>query len=123
MSRANQQGTDVLYYGYVNEQSSYIFYVPDETDNDYWKPASGWYNRLPLPWYTELADANVDSTMQNETLQNRKPPVVISRTEKRPDLDQHLRGYVAYDHELTLYGSETTVYIKKSALRNANLSA
>ncbi|WP_435152875.1 flippase activity-associated protein Agl23 [Haladaptatus sp. DFWS20] len=123
VSKANQQGTDVLYYGYVNEQSSYIFYVPDESDNDYWKPANGWYNRLPLPWYTELADANVDSTMQNETLENRKPPVVISRTEKQPDLDKHLPGYVAYDHELTLYGSETTVYIKKSALRNADMSA
>ncbi|WP_049971163.1 flippase activity-associated protein Agl23 [Haladaptatus cibarius] len=123
VSKANQQGTDVLYYGYVDDQSQYIFYVPDETDNDYQRPANSWYNRLPLPWYTEMADATVDSTLKNETLESQQPPVVITRTVKVPDVEPHLSGYVAYDHELTLYGSETTIYIKESALREANRKA
>ncbi|WP_227376050.1 flippase activity-associated protein Agl23 [Haladaptatus halobius] len=123
VSRANENGTDVLYYGYINEQSDYIFYVPDESDNDRWPAANSWYNRLPLPWYTELSNASVDSTMKNEILRNRRPPVVITRTEKKPDIDQYLNGYVAYDHELTLHGSETTIYVKQSALREANSTA
>ncbi|WP_266076128.1 flippase activity-associated protein Agl23 [Haladaptatus caseinilyticus] len=123
VSKANRDGTDVLYYGYLDDQGQYIFYVPDEGDNEYWPPASSWYNRLPLPWYTELADAKVDSTLKNDTFDSRKPPVVITRTEKRPDLDGYLTGYVAYDHELTLFGSETTIYIKRSALREANVHA
>ncbi|GAA0243693.1 flippase activity-associated protein Agl23 [Haladaptatus pallidirubidus] len=120
VSKANQQGTDVLYYGHVDAQSQYIFYVPDESDNDYLRPASSWYNRLPLPWYTEMADATVDSTLKNESLENGNPPVVIARTEKKSDVEPHLSGYIAYDHELTLYGSETTIYIERSALRQAN---
>ncbi|WP_458185462.1 flippase activity-associated protein Agl23 [Haladaptatus sp. NG-WS-4] len=123
VSRANDEGTDVLYYGYVNENSDYIFYVPNESDNDYWPPANSWYNRLPLPWYTEMANASVDSTLNNESLGQRRPPVVITRTEKKPDVERYLGEYVVYDHELTLYGSETTVYINKSALQRANATA
>ncbi len=123
VSKANENGTDVLYYGFLNENSDYIFYVPDESDNEYWPPANSWYNRLPLPWYTESSNASVDSTLQNETLENQKPPVVITRSTKKSDVERYLDGYVIYDHELTLYGSETTIYIKRSALERANETA
>ncbi|WP_458206204.1 flippase activity-associated protein Agl23 [Haladaptatus sp. NG-SE-30] len=123
VSRANEDGTDVLYYGFINEQSDYIFFVPNEGDNDRWPAASGWYNRLPLPWYTEMADANVDSTLKSETVGERQPPVVITRTKKKSEVEPHLDEYVVYDHELTLWGSETTIYIKKSALQKADSAA
>ncbi|MGA9400770.1 flippase activity-associated protein Agl23 [Haladaptatus sp.] len=121
VSNANEGGTDVLYYGYVDDQSNYVFYVPDESSNDGPPPAaSGWYNRLPLPWYTEMANASVDSTLDNESLKTRQPPVVITRTSREGDVAKYLDGYRAYRHDLTLWGAPTTIYIKKSALRKAN---
>ncbi len=118
VARTNE-GTDVLYYGHVNENGDYIFYVRDEGDNDRIPAASGWYNRLPLPWYTELADAEVESTMDQQDLEGDLPPVVITRSSKRDLVSARLEGYRAYDEELTLWGSETTVFIEKRALREA----
>jgi uncharacterized protein (TIGR03663 family) len=123
VSQANDEGTDVLYYGFLNEDSSYVFYVPNEENNDRRPPSNSWYNRLPLPWYTEMVDANVDSTLKNETLQSRRPPVVITRTSHKEDVEMYLDGYRVYDHHLTLWGAPTTIYIKDSALRKANRAA
>ncbi|EFW92564.1 dolichyl-phosphate-mannose-proteinmannosyltransfe rase [Haladaptatus paucihalophilus DX253] len=123
VSQANREGTDVLYYGYLNEDSSYVFYVPNEDGNTDYRNNGGWYNRLPLPWYTEMVDANVDSTLDNESLQTRQPPVVITRASRKEDVEKYLDGYRVYDHELTLWGAPTTIYIKESALREANRAA
>ena len=118
VARANE-GTDVLYYGFINDQSKYVFYVPDEGDNEQIPAGSGWYNRLPLPWYTELADANVQSTKDVADLEGDTPPVVITRTKKAENVSVYLDGYARYDHELTVVGSETTVFIDRDAVRSA----
>ncbi len=123
VSRANKQGTDVLYYGYLNDQSKYVFFVPNETQNDQIPAAQGWYNRLPIPWYTEMANANIDSTLKNESLKTRQPPVVITRTSHEEDVEKYLDGYLVYRHDLTLWGAPTTIYIKKSALQKTNRTA
>ena len=118
VARANE-GVDVLYYGFINDQSKYVFYVPDEGDNEQIPAGSGWYNRLPLPWYTELADANVQSTKDVADLEGDTPPVVITRTKKADNVSIYLDRYARSDHELTVVGSETTVFIDQDALQSA----
>jgi uncharacterized protein (TIGR03663 family) len=103
-------GVDVLYYGSD-------FNLANEAQKDDWGIAGGWYNRLPLPWYTELADARVDSTMELGVVESSPPPVVIARAEHRDAVAQRLDGYRAFEHELTIYGSETVFFIDEEYVR------
>ncbi|WP_158057419.1 flippase activity-associated protein Agl23 [Halorussus halophilus] len=102
-------GTDVLYYGSD-------FYVADESDNDRWAAGGGWYNRLPIPWYTEHADAVVESAADPSQLSGDVPPVVIARASDSHVLDRRLSNYRAYEHELTIHGSRTVFYVHEDAL-------
>ena len=106
----HNDGVDVLYYGSD-------FYVQDESENDDWAAGGGWYKRLPIPWYTEKAGARVDSTEDISRLDGGDvPPVVVARASDSHLVEQRLSGYVAYEHELTLWGSETVFYVREDAL-------
>ncbi|PSP55164.1 TIGR03663 family protein [Halobacteriales archaeon QS_1_67_19] len=101
---AQNDGIDVLYYGSD-------FYVADESRNDRWDAGGGWYDRLPLPWYTEKAGAEVASTTDLGAVESDPPPVVIARAEDSDAVSERLDGYRAYEEELTLWGSETVFFI------------
>ncbi|WP_276300745.1 flippase activity-associated protein Agl23 [Halorussus lipolyticus] len=104
------EGTDVLYYGTD-------FYVEDETENDRWSAGGGWYDRLPLPWYTEKYGAEVDSTVKLNEVGSNPPPVVIARAGDRSAVADRLDGYRAYEEEMTLWGSETVFFIDEDYRR------
>ncbi|WP_135851415.1 flippase activity-associated protein Agl23 [Halorussus salinus] len=105
----NNEGTDVLYYGSD-------FYVADESENDRWAAGGGWYDRLPLPWYTEMYGAEVDSTTDVQEIESNPPPVVVARAGDRQVVAQQLDGYRAFEEELTLWGSETVFFVDEEAL-------
>ncbi|WP_134672029.1 flippase activity-associated protein Agl23 [Halorussus marinus] len=106
---AANDGTDVLWYGSD-------FYVADESENDDWAAGGGWYDRLPIPWYTELYGADVDSTVEREAVGADPPPIVIARAADREQVGEALDGYRAFEHELTIYGSETVFFVDASSL-------
>jgi uncharacterized protein (TIGR03663 family) len=103
-------GIDVLYYGSD-------FYVADESQNDRWAAGGGWYDRLPIPWYTEMYGAEVDSTTELGVVESSPPPVVVARAEDRDAVANRLDGYRAFEEELTLWGSETVFFIDREYLR------
>jgi uncharacterized protein (TIGR03663 family) len=105
----HNDGTDALYYGSD-------FYVTDESENDRWAAGGGWYDRLPLPWYTEMYGAEVESTTDVREIGSNPPPVVIARAEDREAVAQRLDGYRAFEEELTLWGSETVFFVDEGAL-------
>jgi uncharacterized protein (TIGR03663 family) len=110
------EGMDVLYYGTD-------FYVADESTNDRWAAGGGWYDRLPIPWYTELADAEVDSTTDLGVVESDPPPVVITRAEDSDEVSNRLDGYRAFEEELTLYGSETVFFVDEEYVQNNDAGA
>ncbi|UPV73542.1 TIGR03663 family protein [Halorussus limi] len=105
----HNEGTDVLYYGSD-------FYVANESKNDRWAAGGGWYDRLPLPWYTEMYGAKVDSTTDLQEVGSNPPPVVVARAGDREAVAQRLDGYRAFEEELTLWGSETVFFVDEDAL-------
>jgi len=106
---AENDGTDVLWYGSD-------FYVADESENDDWAAGGGWYDRLPIPWYTELYGAEVDSTNDLGDVAADPPPVVIARADDRAAVADELDGHRAFEHELTIYGSETVFFVDEAYL-------
>ncbi|MFC7080663.1 flippase activity-associated protein Agl23 [Halorussus caseinilyticus] len=106
-------GIDVLYYGSD-------FYVADESENDRWAAGGGWYDRLPLPWYTEMYGAEVDSTTELGVVGSNPPPVVVARAGDRGQVARRLDGYRAFEEELTLWGSETVFFVDEEYLRPAD---
>lgn len=74
----NNDGTDVLWYGPY-------FFMEDETLREDTPVRDGnWFNRLPLPWYLELSNAETASTAGVfETIdryESDRPPVIITCT-------------------------------------------
>lgn len=111
------EGTDVLFFGHP-------FYVANESSADRLPAGGNWYNRLPLAWYLELDDAQVDSTQQpsefRELIQAEHPPVVVVRNKDDDQIRPYMDGYARYEHELTLWvsseGEKTVFYIDESRL-------
>ena len=104
------EGTDVLYYGSD-------FYVADESANDDYAAGKNWYNRLPLPWYTENYGATVESTTDRARLEESNvPPVVVARATDSHLVERRLDGYRTFEHELTLWGSETVFFVDEEYL-------
>lgn len=103
-SREADSDIDVIWYGnkFLVENESLTYRLP-VGDGE-------WYNRLPLPWYTERAGATVDSVSDNETLYRQlsenPPPVIITCDGKdcpsqtnRDELAEHLDGYVEFSYQ------------------------
>ncbi|MFC4449757.1 flippase activity-associated protein Agl23 [Halorussus aquaticus] len=110
---AHNDGTDVLYYGSD-------FYVANESENDRWAAGGGWYDRLPLPWYTEMHGAAVNSTVDLGVVGSNPPPVVVARAGDRSQVAERLDGYRAFEEELTLWGSETVFFVDEDYLPTAS---
>ncbi len=82
-------GVDVLYVGEA-------MYMENESDADRPEAPSGWFDRLPLPWYTAIADAETASIRNVAELRGafeRPPPVVIAPAELSDRLQSRLPSY------------------------------
>jgi uncharacterized protein (TIGR03663 family) len=126
IAEANQ-GTDVLFYGTTTPGGDSVeLYVSDESSADTPPPGGpAWHSRLPLPWYLELADAEVTSTAPDtppaEALADA-PPVVIAHDWDRSELEPHLEGYSAHEHAFKLWGEDIVIFVDDDALERAQQS-
>jgi len=117
VDRAAQEndGVDVLFYGsHKSSTNEELFYVSNESFNDQPPAGSGWYDRLPLPWYMERYDANVTSTPiggnPGEKLDD-PPPVVIAYSWDKQEVTPYLDGYVMYQTAFKLYAEDILVFV------------
>jgi len=72
-SAPENEGTDVLYYGELFDSKGY-----GETWAAGGNPPPGWFDRLPLPWYTGRMDAETNSTPEASVACETNAPVVIA---------------------------------------------
>ncbi|MFB6184756.1 MAG: flippase activity-associated protein Agl23 [Haloarculaceae archaeon] len=103
ISRTHDDGPDVLYYGDLA--------VAEESVDDDPPAAASWYERLPLPWYTERANATVTSARTPETFPANPPPVVIVRPRQEAAIADELDGYRRYERAIFLLPDDRTVSI------------
>jgi uncharacterized protein (TIGR03663 family) len=107
----SNEGTDVLFYGDH-------FYLANESAKEQFPSQGNWLNRMPLSWYLEKGDSEVDSTTTLQDVDG-EAPVVIARAEHYGDLAPRLQGYKALTYEITSSNTETVFFIKESALEDA----
>ncbi|MEF8780959.1 MAG: flippase activity-associated protein Agl23 [Haloferacaceae archaeon] len=118
----HDDGADVLFVGTDHPSRGSTFYVENESKNLQQPAGSGWYDRLPLPWYLERSGADVTSSPPDADpadVAEGAPPVVIAWEDDRPDLEPHLDGYVAREHEARLWGFRIVVFVEEDALAAA----
>ncbi|MEF8773784.1 MAG: flippase activity-associated protein Agl23 [Halobacteriales archaeon] len=112
---AGNEGLDVLYYGDR-------YYLADETVMDRppvpWSQTGAWFDRLPLPWYTEAFDASVRSVDDESALDRalqQPPPVVVTEPGDADAVAARLDGYERYRYDLRAHldgpGRGTTAVI------------
>ncbi|MFB6072835.1 MAG: flippase activity-associated protein Agl23 [Halobacterium sp.] len=124
VAAAHDAGTDVLFFG----DHFHVYGNVDRSD-----PSSvggtNWFNRLPLTWYLERANAVTDSTVEKSAVVNCSSsvtdrefttcdaPVVIARAEHYGTLDPVLseRGYESWTYELTSTNTVFVVWIDSDA--------
>ncbi|MDR5672073.1 TIGR03663 family protein [Halalkaliarchaeum sp. AArc-GB] len=118
----HEDGPDVLFVGADHSTRGSTFYVANESDNDQKPAGSGWYDRLPLPWYLERAGAEVESSAPDTDpaeVADGAPPVVIAVAEDREALSPHFDGYVVREHEARLWGFRIAIFLDEDALASA----
>jgi predicted membrane-bound mannosyltransferase len=114
------EGTDVLYYGGEFDNQN-------ESDNDQPYAGEGWFERLPIAWYTETWKYNAedpDSIAVNSTawaagVENSDAPVVIALAEREDDevvcesdeIEEYLEGYRRYCGKRYLYDGGTVATV------------
>lgn len=103
ISRTHDEGPDVLYYGDLA--------VADESVNDDPPAARSWYERLPLPWYTERASATVTNARSVEELPSELPPVVVVRPGQESAVADRMDSYRRYERAIFLLPENRTVTI------------
>jgi uncharacterized protein (TIGR03663 family) len=123
VAEANE-GTDVLFYGTTTPGGDSVeLYVSDESSADTPPPGGpAWHSRLPLPWYLELSGAEVTSTSPDtppEEALADAPPVVVAHDWDRSEIEPHLEGYTAREHDFKLWGEHVVVFVDEDALRQA----
>ncbi len=113
-------GTDVLYYGdHFHVTGEYDASDPDSV------AGTNWFNRLPLPWYTERADAVTDSTMRltepatgNVTVSvaTTDAPVVVTEAKHYRHVRERLGPeYEGWTYELTATNTIIVVFVDTGA--------
>jgi uncharacterized protein (TIGR03663 family) len=112
---ATNDGPDLLYFGEH-------FNMTDESSADR-PPASGnWYNRLPLPWYTEQYGIETASATDLSALDD-PPPVVVATAENADQVGPRLDGYTERRYLVVqdIPGNQVyaVVYVDQDALRDA----
>jgi uncharacterized protein (TIGR03663 family) len=120
----HNDGTDVLYVGTTPPRSDDSqLYVANESALDRAPPAGGWHSRLPLPWYTEGANATVTSTPPSaryDGLPSDPPPVVIAHSWDRENVSARLPAtYEAHQHKFKLWGEEIVLFVDGEAVRES----
>jgi uncharacterized protein (TIGR03663 family) len=96
-------GPDVLYVG---ERA-----VRNESWNDDPPAAGPWYDRLPLPWYTEAAGLDVTSVRDPGAVGPDAPPVVVADPAHRTVLADRLPDYCVYERAILKRGENRTVSV------------
>ncbi|MEF8887341.1 MAG: flippase activity-associated protein Agl23 [Haloarculaceae archaeon] len=92
---------DVLYVGEA--------LAMDEAGDDLPPPPGEWFRRLPLPWYTEAAGANVASVADPAAVED-PPPVVITTEAEYQTVERQLGdGYTRQLHSFDGVGDRTVV--------------
>ncbi len=117
-------GTDVLYVGTTPPRGdSSELYVGNESGLDRAPPVRGWHSRLPLPWYTERANATVASTPPSaryDGLPTDPPPVVIAHSWDRENVSARLPAtYETHQHKFKLWGEEIVLFVDGEAVQKS----
>ena len=112
---ASNDGVDVMFYG--DE-----FHHPDDLAE---KPRlnitmgapEGWFERLPLPWYFDQYGTNASSTLDNETVFEHEPPVVVALDDEDATLEDTLTegGYTRTVHQGYQYSRPLVFYVRANA--------
>lgn len=104
----DESGTDVLVVG--------EHFVDGATEAKRTPACVKWFNALPLPWYFEKDQLDVDcaATVDDVDAAATLPPVVIAHAEEREALADRLGpGYEARVHHLRTVGVETVVFVRE----------
>lgn len=111
----NEDGPDVLYVG---DQ----FYTDDRDGERYKQAGAGWYDRLPLPWYTEqVGGVTVSEQSISEiitVIEEDEPPVVIVGADDTGFVEERLEGYEVREHELRRGAFDIHIYLDLDRLDN-----
>lgn len=83
----------------------------------------GWISALPLPWYTQKADASVscerDPVQFSETVSESQPPVVVTNAPDRTvPRDQLREQYTAQTYDWFQSGHRVTVWVRTDRVGN-----
>ncbi|PSQ05534.1 TIGR03663 family protein [Halobacteriales archaeon QS_6_71_20] len=104
---ADNEGTDVLYVGdRLHTRRAYALPPVDAADSD------AWGARLPLQWYFERLDAEVDSARAPDDLSADAPPVVVTTPDRRVAVAAALDGHRQYDLKLGLWDRSVVVFVE-----------
>ncbi len=117
-------GTDVLYVGTTPPRGDNSqLYVANESGLDRAPPVRGWHSRLPLPWYTERANATVASTLPSaryDGFPSDPPPVVIAHSWDRENVSARLPAtYETHQHKFKLWGEEIVLFVDGEAVQRS----
>ncbi|MFQ3319777.1 MAG: hypothetical protein ACI8UR_001346 [Natronomonas sp.] len=100
------EGTDAVLYGEH-------FHSPTGGEELERRPVcSNWFNALPLPWYFEASDMDVDCAPDNATLDEQladDPPVVIAHSSESAAVDERIPD--RYDRRVFLMRSSDTPFV------------
>lgn len=124
---ANDDGPDVVYYGayfHVDNPERVdrlpvgdVYTQNDQGEYELVESNEGWYNRLPLPWYTETMNATTDSARTLEGLDElaaTNPPVVVVRSQLAANVSTVLgTGYDRTTFNLTQRNVTVTVFVDR----------
>ncbi|QLG61612.1 flippase activity-associated protein Agl23 [Halorarum salinum] len=118
----HNDGTDVMFVGtYVGDSTE--FYLNDESSVERMPPGGpGWHDRLPLPWYLELSEAETTSTHPDaryDGLPDDPPPVIVAMSDDREGLMERYDGYEARTYPFKLWGEDVTFLFDEEALAEA----
>lgn len=108
---AQNEGVDVLVYG---------SYFAGSGDDSVFRPACiNWFDSLPMPWYLHSSGANVtciESSDDLEPIEGDVPPVVLTRVDDVPELQESVSGYEYSVFRIRTYNSETVLLFDESAI-------
>jgi uncharacterized protein (TIGR03663 family) len=98
---ADNEGLDVLYYGdsYYLADEGDVALPPSQLDGVERVPGP-WFDRLPLPWYTQAFDATVASATNESGLDrglDREPAVLIVEANEADAVAERTDAYRRYD--------------------------
>jgi uncharacterized protein (TIGR03663 family) len=107
-------GTDVVLYG------EHLYNPTGDEELERRPTCSNWFNSLPLPWYFEAGDVNVDCAPDNGTLDSalaENPPVVIVHADERGAVDERIDDrYEARVHLMRTFDTPFVFYVDESRL-------